>query len=325
MAQVLRPASDIVLGEWLPSDGGSPTELWPLLDETSPADADYAYTENESTFEVGLSAGTDPASSTGHIVRYRLQGDGTHTLQITLLDNSASPPIQVAQWSETSPPPSTTPLEYSYTLTSGEADSILDYSALSLRFEVVASGTPTETTFGDNTGNTTGTEDTYLFEASPTLNFGTNGSLESGPTLIRFDLSSLVGATITDAYLSMQVSSGSAASDTLTVRRCLRAWVESEATWNEFSSGNGWGTAGAQGDGTDRDASASATISYPGGFDTSRIDSTSNTKLIEDIQDIADGGSNNGWVIDFAVGQEAYDSSESTDGDRPTLVVNYIL
>ena len=134
MAQFLRPASDISLGTWEGS-AGSPTELWPMLDETSPADADYIYTETaDDVCEVMLSSGTDPGVDTGHIVRYRIQGDGATPITVQLFDNSVSPQIEVASWVEQSPVVGTTPQTYEYELSESQASGILDYTALSLRF-----------------------------------------------------------------------------------------------------------------------------------------------------------------------------------------------
>jgi len=141
VAQILRPSSDRLLGAWLPSGGGSPTELWPSLDETSPADADYIYTETDGdACEVGLSSGSAPSVYTGHIVRYRVQGDGATPLRVTLYDNSVSPALEIDSWVEQSPPPGTEPTEYYRELSVSAAGNIASYSALSLRFEAVGAG-----------------------------------------------------------------------------------------------------------------------------------------------------------------------------------------
>lgn len=143
MAQILRPASDRLLGAWLPSGGGSPTELWPSLDETSPADADYIYTETDGdACEVGLSSASAPSVYTGHIVRYRVQGNGSTPFTVTLLDNSVSPPLEIDTWIEQSPPPSSEPAEFYREISASAAGAILSYSALSLRFQAGTGATP---------------------------------------------------------------------------------------------------------------------------------------------------------------------------------------
>jgi hypothetical protein len=129
MAQFLRPASDVSDGAWVPSAGA---DLFATIDESSASDADYDYTESASPFTVGLSSGTDPASSANHTVRYRAAGNGALNLVVTLLQ-TATP---IATWTETAASASFT--DYSHTLSSGEADAITDYSALRLKFEAVA-------------------------------------------------------------------------------------------------------------------------------------------------------------------------------------------
>lgn len=73
-------------------------------------------------------------------------------------------------------------------------------------------------------------------------------------TLLRTDISSIpVGSIIADTskvrlYVTdMSGGVGWAA----VIYRCLRAWVESQATWNVWSTGNNWTTPGAGGYGTD--------------------------------------------------------------------------
>ncbi len=76
MATFVRPVSpDISTGNWTP-DPSSPTTLFDKLDEVTPSDTDFVRSESDPTndiFEVTLGTQTDPASSTGHIVRYRYQ------------------------------------------------------------------------------------------------------------------------------------------------------------------------------------------------------------------------------------------------------------
>lgn len=136
MAQSLKPISDRSLGAWLSSAGGSPTELWPSLDETSPADVDYVYTETASSFEVRLAPGSEPSVDTGHVIRLRFRGDGATPFTVTLLDNSVSPALEIATRSEISPIPGTSFQEYVFTLSASEAGSIVSYTNLSVRVEL---------------------------------------------------------------------------------------------------------------------------------------------------------------------------------------------
>lgn len=69
--QFARPTSDISAGGWTPSTGA---DLYAMLDETVADDADYiqsATTPTNDTAELALSSVTDPAVSTGHIIRIR--------------------------------------------------------------------------------------------------------------------------------------------------------------------------------------------------------------------------------------------------------------
>ncbi len=121
--QLLAPASDISAGAWLPSTG---TDLFAMIDESSASDADYDYTDSLSTMEVKFAAGSDPSSSGGHVLRYRLRGDGTTDAVVTLKQGTTT----IATWTETNVPTSATTFEH--TLSGAEADSITDYTNLRL-------------------------------------------------------------------------------------------------------------------------------------------------------------------------------------------------
>lgn len=76
--------------------------------------------------------------------------------------------------------------------------------------------------------------------------------------LMRFDFTEIDGGeTITSAYLQRYVtgvifSEGEEPENMVfPIARCLRAWVTDEATFNIYSTGNNWNTAGCHGSGTD--------------------------------------------------------------------------
>jgi hypothetical protein len=76
--------------------------------------------------------------------------------------------------------------------------------------------------------------------------------------VLRPDLSGIAsGSTINSAELRL-FAENTFNADTLAVYEMLRAWVSAEATWNNWSTGNAWATAGATGSG-DRSASTIAT------------------------------------------------------------------
>ena len=124
-AQYARPTSDVSAGTWTASSG---SDLFAMLDETAASDADYIVTTGTSTCEVALGTLTDPSSSAGHIVRYRISATSGGII-VRLRQGTTT----IATWTHASAPTSLT--TYEQTLTGGEADSISDYSALRLQFE----------------------------------------------------------------------------------------------------------------------------------------------------------------------------------------------
>lgn len=124
---LLAPVSDVSAGAWVASGGGS---LYAALDEDPADDGDYIYTETPSTGSVAMAAATDPALSTGHVVRYRLR-PGSGSVTVTLKQGSTT----IAAWGPHVL--GVNPQNFSQTLTGTQADSITDYSAL--RVEQTAS------------------------------------------------------------------------------------------------------------------------------------------------------------------------------------------
>lgn len=122
--QKLAPVSDVSAGSWTPSSG---SDLYAMLDETAYSDADYIYATSATTCTLALASGSDPSSSTGHILRYRLLA-GSGKIAVTLKQSTTT----IASWG----PHTLTGAaqDFAQTLTSGEADSITDYSALRVEF-----------------------------------------------------------------------------------------------------------------------------------------------------------------------------------------------
>ncbi len=102
-----------------------------------------------------------------------------------------------------------------------------------------------------------GTRDTNILEDQPDVNVGTATTLTvdgSSPSstaldaalLLRWDLTAIAaGATVETATIVLEVSDIS--NETYEVLEVLRPWVESEATWRDFASGQPWEVEGAAG------------------------------------------------------------------------------
>lgn len=134
MAQYARPDADDTVGSWTPSGG---SDLYAMLDETVPDDLKTYITETFSpdtadTFIVGLSNVTDPKSSSDHVVRFRGRipsafGSNQGSWTITLRQSTT----QIAQDSLVQSDDNTWETK-EITLSSGEADSITDYTDLNV-------------------------------------------------------------------------------------------------------------------------------------------------------------------------------------------------
>lgn len=194
--------------------------------------------------------------------------------------------------------------------------------------------------FGANTGNlgATGSTHNKLRQDDPTGVYGSGNDIQLSTTvagqffktLIEFDISSIpVGAPVLAVRLLLYYQGGSGATTwTVSLFRCLRNWLESEATWNEYSAGNAWATAGGTG-AADRAATASVSLSAP--LSPSAVWQTyASAQLTTDVQNIINGTvSNFGWHFDRTDSQSAdnhyrtWSGKTGTDGLRPVLEVSY--
>jgi len=122
-------------------------------------------------------------------------------------------------------------------------------------------------TIGDQTGATfTGSIDTEIYAGDPTTNFGTavtfsiskyGDASDHRNVLLSFPGSTNITGPVTvsaaSVFLYCVTPSGTATIDMFESRR---TWGETQATWNIYSTGNNWGTAGARNTTTDRGATA---------------------------------------------------------------------
>jgi len=185
----------------------------------------------------------------------------------------------------------------------------------------------------------TSTKSTYLTSAEPDTNKETedlyvgehNAGVETMRSLVQFDLSSIpAGSTINSAFLDLTfVGDASDNARVFSVYRVKRAWVEDQATWNVYSTGNSWTTAGAADTTNDREGTAINTYHAQ----VAAPDTTNGRKgVILDaakIQEMITGGvfTNNGFLLQVA--NESNDAiiyggdNNATATKRPILLVDY--
>lgn len=177
--------------------------------------------------------------------------------------------------------------------------------------------------------------DTYIVDTSPTINSGSDVFIWSGErndsnpkyrTLIKFDLSTLpANSIISSAIFSWYVTNDFATNArTHRLYRVKRAWLETQATWNIWTTGNNWSTAGAfhvddceQTEVASRAFTATETLNQFKDFPFTGLTTKSQLDL------------GNGWLIkaDTEV-NDAYAgaaSGDTTASERPKFVVVYTL
>ena len=140
MAQFLRPNADVTVNDW------TTAPLWSSIDEAVASDTDFisSDTGTSNACEVGLLDATDPLSSTGHIVRYRYRKNAAsgnaRDITVSLYEGATL----IAEQTHTGISEVFT--AGAFTLTATQADAIVNYNNLQLRF------TPSGTT-GGSPGN----------------------------------------------------------------------------------------------------------------------------------------------------------------------------
>jgi len=197
----------------------------------------------------------------------------------------------------------------------------------------------TVTVIGDNTGDDyAGTEDTQvrIYSTVANTNYGTTTPLEitfwtssdQNHSLLKFSGLSNISAsdTVSAATLAIYISTTSTPAGYYgDARRLLRNWVVSEATGNNYSTGNAWTTVGGVSDGNDRSATIDGSIPLN---TASAYASISDANLVTTVQNFVDGTwANYGWHLDADNAVYNYTakfiSEEGSDGSRPYLSVTH--
>lgn len=144
MSQFARPDSDINIGSWSPYPADPATLFDKLDEETQNGDTDYIYCDiDEDECEIGLSGVIDPESAVGHVIRCYAQCPGgagaKEYMTMSLVENGN---VRASAGSVLINRLAYTLIEY--TLSEAEANSIVNYANLRLRFHinVVSPGEP---------------------------------------------------------------------------------------------------------------------------------------------------------------------------------------
>ncbi len=186
----------------------------------------------------------------------------------------------------------------------------------------------------------TGVTDTFLDKGAPTTTNGSNVDIPVGPlfgspnlyhAMLKFDLSSIpAGSTITSATLTLWTGTNFGdRAGTVEVYRVKRAWIDSQATWNVYTTGNNWTTAGCDDTTNDREAANIGSQSVGNVAANTQVDITLTASA---IQEMISGGSftNNGFMLrntndaDYSGGHIFHSTDYVTDTTKqPKLVVNY--
>ena len=180
-----------------------------------------------------------------------------------------------------------------------------------------------------------GTRDTEINQAQPSSNFGSattlradgddpGGTGQDVSSLIKWDISEIPANAIVEAA-TVTFTVSDASSQSYVLYELLRDWQEGEATWQQWSSGNAWQTAGALGAADQGNlvlgqlnASVSGPTSVPLNADGVAV-----------VQDWVDGSATNyGFHLvenGATNGLDLRSSEYGTAGDRPKLTVTYSL
>jgi hypothetical protein len=191
---------------------------------------------------------------------------------------------------------------------------------------------PTYSSQPDSTGN-----DTYIYTSIATSTAGANDATlycgerapgtETQRILINLDFSSIPpGATPSSGAFSLWQSAEAASNTRLfEMFRQKRAWVEAQASWNNYATATAWATAGGFG-ANDCEQTAHASLSLSS-TEANGEKQWTNFGL-DALKDMWDGDwTNNGWLIKAQTetdDEHRFRSSDyATAGERPKMVIEY--
>ena len=237
----------------------------------------------------------DGASGSGATTRHTYVSVGTYTVTLTVTDEAGA------------------------IATATETIKVSDPNAVTMSFQDGVSPT----------SNYGGTRDADIGSDEPTTFFGTNDEIyvDGSPDvaiLIKWDLSSLpAGSMVSSAEITLWATNST--QDSYELYEMKRIWVESESNWHQYSAGNTWETAGANG------ASDRGSVVL-GQMQPQSVDDFYTLSLNEDgialIQRwVDDPSSNRGFIaLDYANASDGaiFHSREASAADtRPKLTLDY--
>jgi hypothetical protein len=185
-------------------------------------------------------------------------------------------------------------------------------------------------TYQEGTSSYTGAHDTYIRSDYLTDNWNSaehNQIYKDASTqvnmLASWDLSALSSVTVSAVTISF-LSVDEYSNQETTCHRLLVNWVDTQTTYNIYSTGNNWNTAGGISNNLDRVSTESTnfTMTVIGWqiFPTS-------AQLVTDVQDMIDNPSTNyGWIFyvtnvgDF---KRVCDNENATAASRPKITITY--
>lgn len=185
--------------------------------------------------------------------------------------------------------------------------------------------------------NATDGLDTLINSAAATTNYGTNDEIFIGENntstaiyrgLIKFDFTGFPAYTsIKAARLGLYANlSRSSNARTYQIYRCLRDWVETQATWNIWKTANNWSTAGGQ-SGADYEATGIGSAPFSAVEALSEFKEIPFTNLTALTEMISGTFTNNGFfLIADTQNNDAYtfaSSDAASQATHPYLIVEY--
>ena len=200
-------------------------------------------------------------------------------------------------------------------------------SEFSATVVAVGGSQPITVSFQDGVDGYSGTRDTWLHSNQPTSNFGSAVTLEVDGSpdqsiLLAWDVTSIpAGSSIQSVDITVDVTNTS--SQDYEFYELNRPWVENEATFNEYASGQSWQVAGADGS-SDRGSTVLGAIlgSAKGPFTVGL--SAAGVAVVQGWVDTP--SSNNGFILlDYitAVGFQIHAISvEAVDHESPHSAVS---